>query len=344
MPIPTPKAGEDQSTFIGRCMGSDVMNKEFPDQKQRSAVCHDSWRKKHGGKKPENILIDEKLEFSSPITVVEAVKKEDKEDKDSVRIKGTMIKASTTRNGNTYLLEELESAKFNGKPREDIQPGDNILGLNHTGNIQDNIGTWNPIWTGDGYDFEAVVLNTPYHPGMVEMVKKGLVKHVSIESIAKEVKEENGNIVGKGLDILGLDIVKTPGYPGAWIAMAEKFKPTTEEVEEIKVIDMVEEEKPKEEPEQPKEEPKEEPKADESLKAEVKELRESLDALKAREEEEEKEKEALREEIKGLKETKGKVTEEAQSPYDFELQEKTQRGGKEYYAKDARKKDGSWLY
>ena len=44
MPIPTPNANEDQSTFISRCMGDDTMNSEYPDQKQRAAVCHTSWR------------------------------------------------------------------------------------------------------------------------------------------------------------------------------------------------------------------------------------------------------------------------------------------------------------
>lgn len=34
MPIPTPKSGEERQAFISRCMSSDVMQKEFPKQKQ----------------------------------------------------------------------------------------------------------------------------------------------------------------------------------------------------------------------------------------------------------------------------------------------------------------------
>lgn len=46
MPIPTPNSGESQNDFMGRCMSA--MKKEFPDQKQRTAVCFSKWRKKKG--------------------------------------------------------------------------------------------------------------------------------------------------------------------------------------------------------------------------------------------------------------------------------------------------------
>ena len=45
MPLPTPSKGEDKNKFISRCMGNENMKKEFPDQKQRNAVCFSQWRK-----------------------------------------------------------------------------------------------------------------------------------------------------------------------------------------------------------------------------------------------------------------------------------------------------------
>lgn len=39
MPIPTPKKDEEQENFMERCMSSPAMKKEFPDNKQRVAVC-----------------------------------------------------------------------------------------------------------------------------------------------------------------------------------------------------------------------------------------------------------------------------------------------------------------
>jgi methyl-accepting chemotaxis protein len=44
MPLPKPKDDETQSEFVGRCAGSKSMQKEFPDQQQRVAVCYNQWR------------------------------------------------------------------------------------------------------------------------------------------------------------------------------------------------------------------------------------------------------------------------------------------------------------
>ena len=46
MPLPTPNSGESQQAFVSRCMGSDVMNREYPEQKQRAAVCYSQFRRK----------------------------------------------------------------------------------------------------------------------------------------------------------------------------------------------------------------------------------------------------------------------------------------------------------
>jgi len=50
MPLPVPERGENRQKFIQRCMSDDVMKKEFPEQKQRVAVCYSQWKiaKKRG--------------------------------------------------------------------------------------------------------------------------------------------------------------------------------------------------------------------------------------------------------------------------------------------------------
>jgi len=47
MPIPSPKKDEKHDVFISRCMGDNVMVKEYGDTKQRYAVCESSWGKIH---------------------------------------------------------------------------------------------------------------------------------------------------------------------------------------------------------------------------------------------------------------------------------------------------------
>ncbi|MGD8707084.1 MAG: DUF2213 domain-containing protein [Nitrosopumilaceae archaeon] len=46
MPLPKPKKGETQKEFMSRCMGDPIMVKEFPDQKQRSAICATEYNKR----------------------------------------------------------------------------------------------------------------------------------------------------------------------------------------------------------------------------------------------------------------------------------------------------------
>ena len=50
MPLPTPKDNEKQDAFVSRCMSAKVMKEDFPDNKQRVAVCYSQWRKKKAKK------------------------------------------------------------------------------------------------------------------------------------------------------------------------------------------------------------------------------------------------------------------------------------------------------
>lgn len=53
MPIPKPRKGETQQEYIQRGMSNDVMEKEFPDQKQRLAVLYSTWREHKGERQPD---------------------------------------------------------------------------------------------------------------------------------------------------------------------------------------------------------------------------------------------------------------------------------------------------
>ena len=46
MPIPKRKSGEDQQKFVSRCMSDEVMKKDYPDSKQRVAICLSQTRTK----------------------------------------------------------------------------------------------------------------------------------------------------------------------------------------------------------------------------------------------------------------------------------------------------------
>jgi hypothetical protein len=44
MPIPKPKPGENDATFLSRCVLDDTMRWEYPNRNQRLAVCYDVLR------------------------------------------------------------------------------------------------------------------------------------------------------------------------------------------------------------------------------------------------------------------------------------------------------------
>jgi len=46
MPIPQRKQNEDKQKFVSRCMGNETMKKDYPDTKQRVAICLGQTRQK----------------------------------------------------------------------------------------------------------------------------------------------------------------------------------------------------------------------------------------------------------------------------------------------------------
>jgi hypothetical protein len=66
MPLPERDAGESQDEFIGRCMGA--LKDEFPDRKQRLAVCFRQWRgdRKESANVPDVIHSDNVLPGEPP--------------------------------------------------------------------------------------------------------------------------------------------------------------------------------------------------------------------------------------------------------------------------------------
>ena len=66
MPLPSPRRGQSRNGFISNCMSSDEMRKEFPDQKQRAAVCYSKWDESKG---------DNKMEIDFTKQIIEAKEK-----------------------------------------------------------------------------------------------------------------------------------------------------------------------------------------------------------------------------------------------------------------------------
>jgi hypothetical protein len=55
MPLPKPNPDEQEKEFVSRCMSNETMKKEYPDQKQRVAVCFSQYKRRkqaNGGVEP----------------------------------------------------------------------------------------------------------------------------------------------------------------------------------------------------------------------------------------------------------------------------------------------------
>ena len=136
-----------------------------------------------------------------------------------LKIRGVAIEATMSKNGRNYRAEELQKSI---KTMEGV-----AIGLNHSGDVEDNVG----IVFGSHFDgvtnkgfYEGIIHDTAKHPGITDMVKKGLIKHVSIEADATLEEDDNGVIDAKGLTFTGLDFVKTPGIAGTTVGVAEAFE------------------------------------------------------------------------------------------------------------------------
>jgi hypothetical protein len=44
MPLPSPKGKQKEDSFVQKCMSSETMTKEYPNDKQRVAVCYSQYK------------------------------------------------------------------------------------------------------------------------------------------------------------------------------------------------------------------------------------------------------------------------------------------------------------
>jgi len=105
MPLIKPKKSEKQSDFIERCMGNKTMNSEYPDQKQRSAVCYTQWKNKDKKSKsafdPAEMIVQAEYLGYSEGTV-----------KDTLIVKFKLCHANKNANYDIFTKEELRKSYY----------------------------------------------------------------------------------------------------------------------------------------------------------------------------------------------------------------------------------------
>lgn len=134
---------------------------------------------------------------------------------EGIKIRGIGIVPTVSENGIKYELPELAQSwpTMEGE----------IITMNHTRDVTDAVGVINKVYLDDGGKgiYEAIVYNTSYHPDAIEMVRKGLIKYVSIEADTDLVHEEADVYRATNLEFTGLAFVRTPGIKETTVAIAE---------------------------------------------------------------------------------------------------------------------------
>ncbi len=175
-------------------------------QSSAFAICTTTF-KKAGKKTSEDNKDWHILEFFAPI-------KESTTVDDKFFIRGMAINETTTRNGVTYIANELEKAapSFRNKPilTDHESAVRNIVGRT-TNNVNFNS-------TKKGIEFEAQIMDKQ----IKEMINDGRITDVSIGAIVEDLieNEKDNSVTAIGLEGLEISLVATPGDPGANIAMA----------------------------------------------------------------------------------------------------------------------------
>ena len=170
MPIPQPKAGEEQDAFISRCMSDEAMKKEYPDQKQRSGVCFSQWRRKE-------VMIDTPLivekSFDAFLPITKSYLEKDANGNERKFIKVTVTGIREDRDGERLSKEACESVinqLKSGKVPVYGNHGRDEIGM-RSYRWQDMLGKWvNADWKND-FDVEAVMQLNEANPDAEKLWK-----------------------------------------------------------------------------------------------------------------------------------------------------------------------------
>ncbi len=217
MPLPKPKEGELQDDFIERCMGTETMKTEFPDNKQRLAICFNQWRE---GKSNFN-----EIERRS-VPLVEFRLSEDTKPK--------II-------GHAAMFNQLSETLFNF--REKIMPGafaksikhDDIRALfNHDANYvlgRNKSKTLKLKEDAQGLSIEIDPPDTQWARDLQESIRRGDISQMSFGFMVVMDEWEHGKEnIRTLLEVKLMDVspVTFPAYPQTTVAVRNFVSALTE--------------------------------------------------------------------------------------------------------------------
>jgi len=223
MPLPKPRSDENKDDFISRCMADETMQEEYPDEAQRTAVCHSQWDKKGANMDKMRVkgLIAKKADGEEVYT---AMASNAAIDRDNEIILPTAFKnLAQYLKGNPVVYYDHAWATWDA-PREETLP----IGKALTGKIDPDNGL-SLSWKFTDLEFAQKIKHL-VDIGVLNTVSVGFIpQHWDINSDGQRVYDD--------VELLELSVVGIPSNREAQIERsltAKGFKPP--QIEEAKTL------------------------------------------------------------------------------------------------------------
>jgi hypothetical protein len=204
-----PKKFDDMVNAIKGTLKKD--NPKISDKELESkafAMATAQWKKMHGNAPSREKAKDwHVIEFYMPIN-------ESISTNGSFIIRGTAINETTTRNGITYVAEELEKSAYTFRNKPILLDHNNSV-KNIVGRTTENV-SYNDIKRA--IMFEGKVMDKEIQ----QMIKDGRITNVSIGAKVQDLVDDkdSGTVKAVGIEGLEISFVAVPGDPNAGIASA----------------------------------------------------------------------------------------------------------------------------
>ena len=208
MPLPEPKKSEGKEKFMKRCLSDESMNQEYPDSKQRYAVCLTQWNER------SKDTMDEKQTKFIDVAINDAVT-----DRDDKKRKMTVIVSNEIENryGHVVKVKGWDYKNYMKSP---------IVLVNHNAdalpvakatrvwkNNKKNALMANIQFLDEGVSPEADLVWALYDNGFMTSVSPGYLVDYDKATYGKSEKEPK--VTFNGQELLEISLANIPANPEA---------------------------------------------------------------------------------------------------------------------------------
>lgn len=223
MPLPKPKEGEDKDKFINRCMVDKTMLSEFPDEKQRYAVCLAQFNKK-----------DQKMaEIPREIRMAE-IRALEPADQNEMIVEGRAIVYDSP-----TVMYEIDGIKYYEVIQRGALEGADLRDVpfkyNHSDSVMVMARTRNKtlemIPDNQGLLIRAKLANTTAGRDLYELIRRGDIDKMSFAFTVAEQsydRETRTRKIIRFKRIWDVSAVDTPAYSDTFIAARSYFEAQAE--------------------------------------------------------------------------------------------------------------------